>query len=444
MTDVLKPITYHPRPKQFGGNAAGPRLTHVEMEENSSPAGKHVHWRRNMRALAVGNVLINIGWNSSFAFLPLVVKSMGVERDLELWVGVMMFGYYAVSCTFTPVWGVLADYYGRKTMILRAGFGMATGFTVLALTSNPFAFALVLLVTGLANGYVPAGQALIATTTPMREVGGALALTQAGALTGTLLGPLIGAALIGVLPSTQSLFSFTGVAMFIAGFLALFLVREHHVRPAQPLRIDLRRDMTHLWHVPQLKLLYFMQVLFAFTVYGALSNVTLFTLELLGDREGYAGFAVETWVAMMAMGFTVASIAVLPYWGRMLDRHSTTRVLGIILTGTLATSILQPLVRNPLELLLARIAFALFVSGLPPALIRMIRDRAPHGMEARTLSYGTAIQQMGSATAPLVAGLLAPYLGLRGYFALASLLIGLGWWFWRRIERSQTDHSQDA
>jgi DHA1 family multidrug resistance protein-like MFS transporter len=414
------------------------------MAEMPKSPGEQPHWRRNMRALAFGNMLINIGWNASFAFLPLIVKSMGVVRDLELWVGVMMFGYYAVSCAFTPVWGVLADYYGRKTMILRAGFGMATGFTILAFTSNPIAFALVLLVTGLANGYVPAGQALIATTTPRREVGGALALTQAGASTGTLVGPLVGAALIGVLPAMHSLFSFTGVAMYVAGFLALFMVREHHVRPAHPLRIDLRGDIAQLWHVPQLKLLYFMQVLFAFTVYGAVSNVTLFTLELLGERSRYAGFAVETWVAMMAVGFTIASIVVLPYWGRMLDRHSTTRVLTMILTGTLVTSILLPFVRNPVELLVARIAFALFVSGLPPTLIRMIRDRAPHGMEARTLSYGTAIQQMGSATAPLVAGLLAPYLGLRGYFALASVLIALGWFFWRRIARRSAETSADA
>lgn len=407
------------------------------MEESAKSPAEHPHWLRNARALAAGNVLINIGWNSSFAFLPLIVKEMGVQGSLELWVGVMMVGYYVVSCMFTPVWGVLADYYGRKTMILRAGFGMATGFTILALTSNPIAFAFVLIVTGLANGYVPAGQALIATTTPRREVGGALALTQAGASTGTLLGPMIGATLIGVLPSAHSLFTVTGVSMYLAGFLALMLVREHHVRPAHALRIDLRGDIARLRRVPRLKLLYFMQVLFAFTVYGAVSNVTLFTLELLGSAPRFLGFAVESWIAMMAIGFTLASILVLPLWGRLLDRLPATKVLTIILTGTLATSILVPFARNPLDLLVTRIVFALFVSGLPPTLIRMIRDRAPQGMEARTLSYGTAIQQMGSATAPLIAGLLAPYLGLRGYFTLASIMIGMGWVLWRKVAHTR-------
>jgi MFS family permease len=97
-------------------------------------------------------------------------------------------------------------------------------------------------------------------------------------------------------------------------------------------------------------------------------------------------------------------------------------------------------VTNPLELTVARVLFAVFVSGLPPTLIRMIKDRAPQGMEARTLSYGTALQQLGSAVAPLIAGMLAPYLGLRGFFWLCSAMIVVGTVLWMRRseERGRT------
>ena len=88
-------------------------------------------------------------------------------------------------------------------------------------------------------------------------------------------------------------------------------------------------------------------------------------------------------------------------------------------------------------LALAAIAFllpalAIFVSGLPPTLIRMIKDRAPQGMEARTLAYGTSIQQMGSALAPLIAGLLTPWLGLRGFFWVCSAMLIVGSLLWRK------------
>jgi hypothetical protein len=33
------------------------------------------NWQRNARALAAGNVLLNIGWNASFVFLPLIAEA---------------------------------------------------------------------------------------------------------------------------------------------------------------------------------------------------------------------------------------------------------------------------------------------------------------------------------------------------------------------------------
>jgi len=290
----------------------------------------------------------------------------------------------------------------------------------------------VLVLTGLANGFVPAGQALVATSTPRDRVGGALALTLAGSSTGNLLGPIAGAALISVLPAMHSLFSFTSAAMLTAALLVLVLVRERHVRPHDALRIDLRADVKRLMRVAELKLLYFLQVLFSFTVYGAVPIVSLYTMQLLDQQPAFGGLETESWLAITAVAFTIASIAVLPVWGQVLNRVEPRRALRILLAGTCITSVLIPLARDPLELVIARVVFALFVSGLPPALIRMIRDRAPHGMEARTLSYGTSIQQMGSATAPLIAGVLAPYVGMRGFFWFASGLVLIAWVLWTR------------
>lgn len=408
------------------------------IQEPQSQAGedhRYRYWQRNARTLAVGNMVTNLGWTAAFAFLPLAVKAMGVERNLELWVGAMLFGYYTTSCLFTPVWGVLADHYGRKSMVLRAAFGMTVGFTLLSITNEPLVFLIIITITGMANGYIPASQALVATNTPRRHAGGALALTQAGAWAGTMLGPLAGAALAAWLSSIHTLYALTAATIFAAGLLALYRVRENHVRPAQPLRFDFRSDLKHLLSFPELRLLYFLNLVFAFNVIGSVAVVTLFTLQLLEAQPGFGGLRVETWVGITLAGFTLASIATLPVWGRVLNRFDSGPVMTVLLAGGFATCILLPLARDPLELTVARVLFALFVSGLPPALIRMTRDCAPKGMEARTLSYGTAIQQVGSATAPLIAGLLAPYVGLRGFFWLASALLFTGLVLWLRRHR---------
>jgi len=164
-------------------------------------------------------------------------------------------------------------------------------------------------------------------------------------------------------------------------------------------------------------------------------------MELIAGQPGFGGLTVAGWVAATAVGFTLAGIVVLPVWGRLLDRMSSGRVLGILLAGACLTSVLTPLARDPLELTVARVLFASFVSGLAPTLIRMIRDCAPQGMEARTLAYGTSIQQMGSALAPLIAGLLTPYLGLHGFFWVCSALLIVGWVLWRKSRRA--DRARD-
>ena len=395
------------------------------------------YWRRNANTIGVGNLLTNLGWSAAFAFLPLVVKDMEPGEKLELWVGLISFGYFCMSCLFTPVWGVLADHYGRKSMVLRAGLGMGVGFTLTSFVNEPLHLLLIMMMVGLANGYVPAGQALVATNTPRDKVGGALAFSQSLAWMGNMLGPMAGAVLIGFLARPGDLFILAGVTTFIAGLLALFLVREGHVRPVEALRFNMRADLKRLWQVPQLKLLYYMNLTFAFTVFGANAVVSLFAIRLLEAMPGYGGYSVATWIAAPAVGFTIVSVVILPFWGRVLNRHEPSRVLKWQLTGSFATSLLLPLVQDPLQLTLARVLFAVFVAGLTPTLIRMVRERAPKGMDARTLSYGTAVQQMGSATAPLMAGLMAPYVGLRAYFVLASCMLLVALVLWSRVARQQ-------
>ena len=394
------------------------------------------HWQRNARTLTAGNVILNAGWVAAFAFLPLVVQGMGVGDRLAMWVGAIMFGYYAMSCIMTPIWGVLADHYGRKSMVLRAAFIMGVGFTLLTFVTDPLLFLLLMTVIGMGNGYIPAGMALIATTTPSRHMGGALALAQSGAWIGTMIGPLAGAALISFLPEHRILFAVTGLTIVIAGLMALFFVHEIHVRPDHPLRFNLRADLTRLLQVSQLGRLYYTSFLFAATVFGSNTVVSLLTLQMLEERPGFGNLGLEAWIAITAMGLTVASIAALPVWGRLLNHHDPAKLLRIQLAGGLATSLILPLVRDPLELAVVRMLFGVFIAGLPPTVIRMVRERAPKGMEGRALSYGTALQNIGSGGAPLVAGLLAPYIGLRGFFWLASGMILSGLVLWMRRPRS--------
>ena len=74
---------------------------------------KFPYWRRNLYVLPFANVLCAVGFTISFPFLPLMVRGLGVHDNLETWIGTMMLVFYIVSFAANPVWGGIADHYGR-------------------------------------------------------------------------------------------------------------------------------------------------------------------------------------------------------------------------------------------------------------------------------------------------------------------------------------------
>src|SRR5262245_14411387 len=81
-----------------------------------------------MRAFAVlwvVQAVSELAFSFALPFLPLYVLDLGVEDAVQagIWAGVMAGAFALTQAVFGPVWGVLADRFGRKMMIQRALFG---------------------------------------------------------------------------------------------------------------------------------------------------------------------------------------------------------------------------------------------------------------------------------------------------------------------------------
>jgi len=70
--------------------------------------------------------------------------------------------------------------------------------------------------------------------------------------------------------------------------------------------------------------------------------------------------------------------------------------------------------------------------GILPAVVRLIKEDAPPGMDARTLALGAALQMLGNGGGPFLAGLIAPRWGMRTFFLLNTGLIALVLALWGR------------
>ncbi len=391
------------------------------------------YWSRNLRVLPVAGLLCSLGFQLSFPFLPLMLRGLGVHEHLETWIGYMMLVFYIIGFIASPVWGAVADHFGRKLMVLRALLGMGFFMSLIPFATTPLWFAALFMLVGIFNGANPAINALLVANTPPRRIGSALALTQSGSLVGQTIGPAVGALLAVMIAREHWMFWISGGLLLFGGLLVLCFVHEIKHRASGPWRFDWVGDLRKLVAVPRIGPLYLLCFMFAALWGGNVTIVSIYALQLLAAHP--VGASSEAyWVGAAAMGLSVSGVIALPLWGRLLDRHDPARVLTYTTAAALLANIPLLVLQTPSQLVLARVVFGLAASGMSPAIIRLLKDHAPRGMDARAFSYASSFQFIAGGLAPFCAGLIGLAFGLRAYFALTIVLTlsGLIMWVRRR------------
>ena len=397
---------------------------------------QYPHWRRNLRVLPFANLLCSLGFGIAWPFLPLMVRSLGVHEHLETWVGYMMLVFYIIGFIISPIWGSIADHYGRKVMALRASLGMGFFMSLVPFAPTPLWFAGLFMLVGFFNGFIPSSMSLLVANTPSQRHGRALSLAQSGSLIGQTMGPAVGAMLAAVVAQQHWLFWISGGLMLGGGLIVALFVREVKHRASGPWRPHWLGSLRELLALPGMGPLYCLSFLFSMLWSGNVTIISIYLLQLLGPE--FAGTDTEAfWVGAAAMGLSVSSLVVLPLWGKVLDRFDPARVVVFATAACVLTHLPLLFLDSPLQLVLARVAFGISAAAMQPAIIMLLRKHAPVGMDARALSYATSFQYIAMGLAPFCAGLIGPALGLRAYFGLTVVLTlgGLALWL-RRMRHS--------
>jgi len=377
------------------------------------------------------NLLCGIGFNLSWPFVPLMVRDLGVHENLETWVGAMLLCFYLISTAASPIWGGIADHYGRKPMVLRAMLGMGISMLLVPLASTPLGFAGLIMVVAVFNGFTPAGVALLVANTPPGRIGRAVAYAQTGGHLGHALGPAVGAVLAALVDRQHALYWISGGLMLAGGMLVAFFVGEVRQLAHGPWRPQLLGGLRELARVPRIVPLFVFAFVFSVMWHGSIINISVFVLQLLEAGGADAGEDAY-WVGAAAVALAFSMLVATPAWGRVIDRIGSARVLAFGAAATVVTHLPLLVLETPLQLVLTRIAFGLTAAGLQTALFHLLRTHAPPGMDARAIAWATAFQFLAMGIAPFLAGLIGPAFGLRAYFAVTIVAMVGGLALWRR------------
>ncbi|GIP33816.1 multidrug resistance protein [Paenibacillus sp. J2TS4] len=354
-------------------------------------------------------------------FLPLYLQELGMSDpgQLSFWAGIIFAGNFVTSFFFQPIWGGLADRYGRKMMLLRSGFGMAIVMTLMGFAQSAWHLLLLRLLNGTISGFVPAAIALVSANTPKDRIGFAMGMVQSGGMAGTILGPLLG----GLMASSMGyrpIFYITGALLFFASLLAALLLKEDFNKAEariQP-KISILTGLKQLGKIPQLPALFCVTFLIQFALLGPMPQMPLYVQELYGRTEMLAFLA-----GMVGSVNGFSNMISSPILGRWGDRLGSEKILSICLIGSAIACIPQALVTNVWQLLVSRFFLGIFMGGLLPSVNALIRQYTPDGMESRAYSFNTSTLSLGNLIGPITGGVLTATITIRGVFIISAVLL---------------------
>ncbi|HVY17775.1 MAG TPA: MFS transporter [Rhodopila sp.] len=390
-------------------------------------------WQRTLWAMVGIQFVMTAAINFLSPIIPLMLPELGVKSSeaVDVWAGVITGSTSFVAAFASPIWGRVADRFGRKQSLLRSSFAIAIFTALMGLATNVWMFFGARAVMGAFAGFSSAAIALVASQVPERRLGFALGWLATGQLVGSLVGPVVGGVLSDLTGSYRVPFFATGAITLVALALVWAVVHEDFVPVhATGKGRSLLSGLKVVTGSSALGALFLVLLMAQFSVRTVQPVVTLFVQELVGSRPELATLA--------GIAFSITGLADLvssPFLGKRSDVIGYRKVLLICLTGAALTSAPQIFAGNYWTFLAERFAVGLFIGGILPTANALIGRSVPREMRGTVYGMTASATFLGNSLGPLTGGGIAALLGLRWVFAVTTVLLAANLvWVWLTVE----------
>jgi DHA1 family multidrug resistance protein-like MFS transporter len=384
-----------------------------------TPPDSTINWKRNLAVVWVGCFLTGAAFSLVMPFLPLYVEQLGVtgHSQLNMWSGLVFSITFLFSAVASPFWGGLADRKGRKLMLLRSALGMSIVMLFMGLAQNIWQFLALRALLGLLGGFVPNANALIATQIPRHKSGWALGTLSTGAVSGALLGPLMGG-LMADNYGLRSVFFITSLVLFLCFVMTLFFIRESFIPVSKKDMLHVRQVLTSLKN-PRLVLSLFITTMIIQVATGSIAPIlTLYVRDLAGNVSNLAFIS-----GMIASVPGVAALISAPRLGKLGDRIGPEKILIGALVISVLLLIPMSLVQNTWQLGILRFLLGAADGALLPAVQTLLVYNSSNQISGRIFSYNQSFRDIGNVTGPLLGAAVSASYGFRTVFLVTASVV---------------------
>lgn len=327
----------------------------------------------------------SFGVGQFYRFIPLYLHELGTPDALiPRWTAGLSAIAFLFGLPLVPFWGVWADKYSRKLVIIRSAYVEALVFTAVGLSQNRYHLAVAVLLVGFQLGNSGVMLSALRTATPLDRVGLATGILGAAPALGFALGPILGGVLVDQLGwDLRDLFVLDGVLSIATALLLTFGYRE--VRPANPptapawLLAGRALQLVFTTRVTVGLLSVFLLVMLAQQL--AVPFFPLVVRRLHPDAAGLAS------TIGFVLGFaTLAGTLFSPVAGLVGDRFGLRRALvGSALLAAVSLVLIQRSASVP-ELALASLLFSAAATAAASIIFALLAIRVPEDRRSTTLN----------------------------------------------------------
>lgn len=358
-----------------------------------------INWKKNLFFVWISQFLAMIGFGCCMPFIPLYLREHFHIVDNQLrgfYVSLFYLAGITSLCIATTVWGMLADRFGRKLMLLRASYGAALLYPLLVFAPNFQVMLLIRFLCSFFSGTVNPAQTLLVCTTPPEKHGFVLGTVSTALWSGNMVGYLTGGMIVHYF-GYRTAFLSCGVIYLASGLLVHLFVKDNFRRLT--VKKEQKREKHSFRELMSPAVLWLLIMFLLMGVARRIEEPFLAMQVELVNGIGSAAFYTGITSAAAALGGIFSGIIMGHLCDRILPRRLALPVLLVSGSATLA----QALSGNIQTLIFARFLAYLAAGGLQPIFqVMLAKITAP---ERRGTYFGWS----GSfSTAALIFFLMIP------------------------------------
>lgn len=358
-----------------------------------------------------------VGMSMVVPFLPLYIKDLGIteQSEVERWSGLAFAGPFILSFFLTPVWGMLGDKYGKKSMVVRAIIGLSVSQFLVGMSQDVIQLFIFRMFQGAASGFIPASLALVSANSPKEKSGYIIGVLQMAISAGTIIGPFIGG-FIADLTSHRLVFFITGSVCLISGILVILMVKDTKIITNK--RLSVLDNLKYSFSNKTLSTALVSVALTQMAVSITQPGFTLFVESLIDNRDFLSTFSG------ILFGVTgVATAVSSPLWGKINDKNGVNKNLFIAMFVGVTALTLHSFVFSYFLLIPLRIILGFCIGGMIPVFYSVISNFTPDERKGGVMGLASSFTILGNMLGPLLYSLITPVIGLRNIFMFAGILL---------------------